>query len=355
LLAGRGRSGGRSRAKGRGARHPHQAERAQRRRRLAYGFASVLAVLAVAGAVAAAERTKAGQTIGAAVTHFLLFYAGVFALIALTASVGVGLAATDRVFMSPGGRIMAQALHRAASFGAAGFLVIHIAAEVAAGRSQAADSVVPFLDHRRTLYLGLGTIASDLVVLIVITGLLRGRFANARRAWVWRAMHALAYVCWPLAIVHGLLGGRTAKPYVDWSYGACVAAVALGMIVRFVAAARVREIPGSPVEASPSWAGEPGGPGLGAPGLGPPSLGSSSLGSPYQPWMPGNPVRRALPGPPSSPGAPGALGGPGAPGAPGPGSQYPPGSQYIPPGQATFGRSSLPRPAQPGFGAGGRQ
>jgi hypothetical protein len=94
----------------------------------------MVAVLAAAGAVAAAGMTAAGRTIGAAVMHFMLFYAGVFALIALTASVGVGLAATDRVFMSPGGRIVGQALHRAASFAAAGFLAVHVAVEVAAGR-----------------------------------------------------------------------------------------------------------------------------------------------------------------------------------------------------------------------------
>jgi hypothetical protein len=102
--------------------------------------------------------------------RFMLFYAGVFALIALTASVGVGLIATDRVIMTPGGRIAAQAVHRAASFAAFAFLAIHIAMEVIAGRSQPADAVVPFPDHGRTLYLGLGTVASDLVVLIVVTG-----------------------------------------------------------------------------------------------------------------------------------------------------------------------------------------
>jgi ferredoxin len=90
--------------------------------------------------------------------RFMLFYAGVFALIALTASVAIGLAATDRAIMSPGGRIAAQAAHRAASFAAVGFLAIHITVEV--------------------------------------------------------------------------LAGRTAKPYVDWSYGACVAAAALGLVFR---------------------------------------------------------------------------------------------------------------------------
>jgi hypothetical protein len=43
---------------------------------------------------------------------------------------------------------------------------------------------------------------------------------------------------WPLSIVHGLLAGRKAHPYVDWSYGACVALVALALMIRFVATIR---------------------------------------------------------------------------------------------------------------------
>lgn len=70
--------------------------------------------------------------------HFMLFYAGVFALIALTASVGVGLIATDRVALTPGGRIAAQAAHRAASFAAFAFLAIHIAVTAPARSTTAA-------------------------------------------------------------------------------------------------------------------------------------------------------------------------------------------------------------------------
>src|SRR5262249_10191105 len=117
----------------------------------------------------------------------------------------------------------------------------------------AADSVLPFLDQGRTLYLGLGTIASDLFVLILVTGILRARFASVRPTWAWRALHSAAYLAWVMGIVHGLLAGRTAKPYVDWSYGACVAAVGLALIVRVVAAGRVRETASSPVPEAPPW------------------------------------------------------------------------------------------------------
>ena len=205
------------------------------------------------GVLVIAGITATGHTIDMALMHFLLFYAGVFALIGLTAAVGVGLLASDRIVMAPSGRIIAQAVHRAVSFGAVGFLLIHIVTEIIAGRSQAADAVLPFLDQGRTLYLGLGTIASDLFLLILVTGILRARFATVRPTWAWRALHSAAYLAWVLGIIHGLLAGRTAKPYVDWSYGACVAAVGLALIVRVVAAGRVREVASSPVPEAPPW------------------------------------------------------------------------------------------------------
>jgi hypothetical protein len=101
------------------------------------------------------------------------------------------------------------------------------------------DAFIPFLAHGRTFYLGLGTVASDLVIVLIVTGIARGRFAN-RWPWTWRAIHLTAYLCWPLAIVHGLLAGRTPKPYVDWSYGACLALVGLALIIRLVATLRSR-------------------------------------------------------------------------------------------------------------------
>jgi len=130
-----------------------------------------------------------------------------------------------------------QAVHRALSLAAVGFLASHVLLEILARRSHAVDAVVPFLAGGRTLYLGLGTLASDLVLLIALTGVARGKFASHWTA-TWRGLHVTAYLAWPLAIVHGLLGGRAAKPYVDWSYGACVAAVALALVVRLVAPRR---------------------------------------------------------------------------------------------------------------------
>jgi DMSO/TMAO reductase YedYZ heme-binding membrane subunit len=179
--------------------------------------------------------TKAGRDIDAATQHFMLFYAGVLALVALTGSVMVGLLATDRVVMTPGHRVMAQAVHRAFSFGALAFLIIHIATEILAQRSHIIDAFIPFLSPYRTFYIGLGTIASDLIVLLVVTSILRKRFTAHGKAWRWRAIHYGSYVAFVFGVLHGLLGGRAAKPYVDWSYGLAIAVTALGLAVRFLA------------------------------------------------------------------------------------------------------------------------
>jgi len=179
--------------------------------------------------------TGTGHVIDAATQHFMLYYAGVFALLALCASVALGLVATDRMFLHPGHRILVQAAHRAASFGAVTFLLIHIVTEILAQRAHILDAVVPFLSPFRTFYIGLGTIASDLVLLLVITGIMRKRFTAHGQAWRWRAMHYTSYFAFLFGVWHGLLGGRAGKAYVDWSYGFVVALVALGLAVRILA------------------------------------------------------------------------------------------------------------------------
>jgi hypothetical protein len=203
--------------------------------------------------------TSVGHVIDAATQHFMLYYAGVFALIGLCASVGLGLVATDRMFLNPGHRVFIQSAHRAASFGAVTFLIIHIITEILAQRVHVLDAVIPFLSPFRTFYIGLGTIASDLVILLVITGIMRGRFNAGGKAWRWRAIHYTSYASFVFGVWHGLLAGRSGKPYVDWSYGFLVAFVLLGLAVRvFSDSLRPKEnLSGPPVKESASSASAP--------------------------------------------------------------------------------------------------
>jgi hypothetical protein len=257
-------------------------------------------------AVIAAEHSSHGQSIVSSIQEFLLKYAGVFALIGMTTAVGVGLLSTDRIVMRPGHRVVAQSVHRGISLGALAALIVHVALEIVAHKVGVLDVIVPFLARFRTLYTGLGTLAADLFGLIVVTGFLRGRFAG-KWPWAWRTIHAAAYAAWPLSIVHGLLGGRTAKPYVDWSYGACLALVAIALAVRVVATVRTDNeklahpvsdrlsvpaeglIPGSRVTMAPLGAAMPG---SGALGPGPARTARREL--------PAGPAARSGPGQPAS-------------------------------------------------------
>lgn len=215
----------------------------------------IAAALAAACGAAAARGTGTDRAVITAAQRFALFYSGVFALIALTAAVAAGLVAADRIVMTPAGRVRSQAVHRTLSLAAVGFVATHVLMEVLAHRSRPVDAVAPFLASGRTLYLGLGTLASGLVLVTIATGVARRRFAGWPAAW--RALHVTAYLAWPLAIVHGLLAGRHPKPYVDWSYGACLAAVVLALVIRLVATTRSRaEVAPYPVpESALPWAG----------------------------------------------------------------------------------------------------
>ena len=178
--------------------------------------------------------------IAAAVVKFLLFYSGVFALIGLSAAVAAGLLAADRIVLSPHARILAQTAHRTTSLLGMSALANHIMLEIMANRAGIADSVIPFLAVRSTFFMGLGTIASDVFVLVILTGVLRRRFTTGSRPELWRWLHMTAYAAWLLGILHGLLAGRSAKPYVDWSYGACLAFAGLALAARYVMVHRNR-------------------------------------------------------------------------------------------------------------------
>lgn len=180
----------------------------------------------------------AGIALGAApvgvtgrVMAFLDYFAGVFTLLSLTAAVVCGLAATDRLVLTPRLRVAVQSVHRATAVAALGFLAVHITVKVAEHHAGPQDAVLPFTGGS-ALAVGLGTVAADLLVLVAATGALRGRFAGSRHAWLWRVMHAGAYACWPIALAHGLTAGRAAHAWVLWGYGLCAALVALALMVR---------------------------------------------------------------------------------------------------------------------------
>lgn len=184
--------------------------------------------------------TRPGAVFAEHAQRFLLDYAGVFALVAMSLTVMIGLTATDRSLLTIRNRVLAQALHRTTSTVGMTFLFAHLMVKILAGRASAADAVVFGFGP-----IGLGALAFDLFLIAMISGLTRFWFAAGSRPGLWRGLHALSYLGWPVAIMHGLTAGRAAAGWVLWSYVLCLVFVSLALLNRVVLVVR----PFTPVRA----------------------------------------------------------------------------------------------------------
>ncbi|MFJ5993876.1 cytochrome b/b6 domain-containing protein [Streptomyces sp. NPDC092370] len=173
--------------------------------------------------------------------EFLNFGAGVLSLVCLTCSVIWGLVAQDRVLLDTRRRILAQAVHRTTAVASIVFLLMHIGIKLALAHTSWIAVFIPFglllsddeVVTGRSFLIGLGTLASMLMIFVGITGVLRNRFASpAPVAARWRAMHMLAYPAWCAALVHGLYAGRSAKPIFVILYCLSLAGVAGALALR---------------------------------------------------------------------------------------------------------------------------
>jgi methionine sulfoxide reductase heme-binding subunit len=150
---------------------------------------------------------------------------GVVALVLLTATVILGIAGTAR-FATPGlPRVVTAGLHRNLSLLVLALVAMHVLTTIADGYAHIglASAVVPFNSAYRGLWLGLGTVAFDMLLAVAATSLLRDRLPYR----TWRGMHWLAYACWPIALWHSLGTGTDSKlPWLLALDGLCVASVA---------------------------------------------------------------------------------------------------------------------------------
>ncbi|MGI9162185.1 MAG: ferric reductase-like transmembrane domain-containing protein [Mycobacterium sp.] len=91
------------------------------------------------------------------------------------------------------------------------------------------DFVVPFLGSYRPIWQGLGTVAVDLLIVIVITSLLRQRLGV--RAF--RAIHWTTYLLWPIAMAHALGNGTdTGHLWFMAFAGVCALVVIIAVVFR---------------------------------------------------------------------------------------------------------------------------
>jgi len=158
---------------------------------------------------------------------------GVVALVLLTGSIVLGVLTSVRVRTRNWPGFAFQDLHRRVALLSVVFVALHVVTTVSDSYAPIGwmSVFVPFTSAYRRLWLGLGTVAVDLLLAVALSSLLR----RTIRPTAWRALHWLAYASWPLAVVHGL--GTGTDPHLEWMIivvTVCVGAVLLAVGWRLV-------------------------------------------------------------------------------------------------------------------------
>jgi len=160
--------------------------------------------------------------------------AGAVSMVLLSAVVVLGIIGTVRAQSPRWPLFLTTGLHRNIALTTLVFLVLHIVTAVIDPFTNLGwlAAVVPFSSYYRTLWLGLGVIAFELLVAIVVTSLVRGVLGQK----TWRAIHWLTYAAWPIGIAHGL--GTGTDVWSAWFMvltAVCIAAVVGAAGYRFLA------------------------------------------------------------------------------------------------------------------------
>jgi sulfoxide reductase heme-binding subunit YedZ len=89
--------------------------------------------------------------------------------------------------------------------------------------------VVPFTGGYRPLWVGFGTLAVDLLAVVVTTALLRHRLGPR----LFRLVHWSVYALWPVALIHTLgAGSDVDRVWLLTLVGGCILAVATAGVWR---------------------------------------------------------------------------------------------------------------------------
>ena len=161
--------------------------------------------------------------------------AGLVALVLLTASMMLGILNAGRFGTQRWPRFLVQGLHRNLSLLALTFLAVHVGTTVIDTYTSIGlqAAFVPFTSSYKRFWIGLGAVACDLLLTLVITSLVRQRIGHR----LWRVVHWAGYLCWPVAIAHGLGAGTDrGTSWVLILTASCVAAVLGSVIYRAVRA-----------------------------------------------------------------------------------------------------------------------
>jgi len=156
---------------------------------------------------------------------------GLVSLLLLTASVLLGVLTAGRFATPRWPRFLTVGLHRNVSLLAVVFLILHVGTTVLDSYTsiQLSAAFIPFISGYKRVWVGLGAVALDLLIALIVTSV--GRMRLGHRAW--RLVHWCGYACWPVAVAHAVGAGTDA--HRSWA-----AVMTIGCLALVAAAAAWR-------------------------------------------------------------------------------------------------------------------
>lgn len=128
-------------------------------------------------------------------------------------------------------RFAITAVHRQVALSGVLFLAVHIGTLWLDpyAHLRLTDLAVPFVAHYRPMWQGLGTVATELALVLVVTSLVRNRIGPR----LWRTVHWMAYLSWPLAVAHAVgTGTDRSSRWMLLTVATCVLSVAAAAVWR---------------------------------------------------------------------------------------------------------------------------
>jgi predicted ferric reductase len=154
---------------------------------------------------------------------------GITALAFLTISLALGIATRSgrRLLTLP--RFAVADVHRFAALAGTLLVVLHMALLFFDPYAQLrlVDFVVPFLGTYRPLWQGLGTLALDVLAVVILTSVLRNRIGVR----TFGIVHWATYALWPIALAHALGNGTDTDHKWFLLFGGCCALTVAAALV----------------------------------------------------------------------------------------------------------------------------
>jgi sulfoxide reductase heme-binding subunit YedZ len=154
---------------------------------------------------------------------YLMRGTGLVSLVLLTLTLTAGIAGVRRWSSDGWPRALVTYLHRNLALLAVVLLAVHITTAVVDPYVSIGwlAAVVPLASHWKSVWVGLGALALDVMIALVVTSLVRSHLSQR----VWRTVHWLAYATWPLAVVHGFTSGTDSA--TGWARAVYVASIVI--------------------------------------------------------------------------------------------------------------------------------